>query len=396
MEDFRVCPPFSKYMFVFVFNLLLVDYLAMGYFGFGWPTRPPGQRTGQRDKWTLYVKSDEINAFGISERELRSVLANVKQDYQHRLLPKRQSRAPWPLPSNSNCWKKKVPRHGIIGEHYTNILTEFALSSIIVGEKAEQLSIYVLYLFEFLFPQLTSLYKILVICLFQEILQLDFHYKKWTCKINLKKIVSRVRLLVASYFGNYATWFEPSRLLNLYIWCCVSYINWDEYTLHAVHLWVIFLLLLLNFWMMNGTDEVALVRQTTNSQQLVTCRCVRITRLLAFCFAVFVSFFLFPFFRLWCCLLGRTELSFFSCFWFSRRRVDEGDPNCHFSQRCAVCRSRERYPTQHTQGPSHLISKLSLVCRPVRSSWSVTSFCYCGQLRCIITSSGIDGTEASP
>ncbi len=48
-------------------------------------------------------------------------------------------------------------------------------------------------------------------------------------------------------------------------------------------------------FMMYGTDEVALVRQTTDSQQLVTRRCVRIARLLI----LFL-----------CCLLAWSKLSF--------------------------------------------------------------------------------------
>jgi len=45
--------------------------------------------------------------------------------------------------------------------------------------------------------------------------------------------------------------------------------------------------------MMYGTDEVALVRQTTDSQQLVTRRCVGIARLrspFVFCFAWIIFF----------------------------------------------------------------------------------------------------------
>lgn len=76
-----------------------------------------------------------------------------------------------------------------------------------------------------------------------------------------------------------------------YFGCCWRLSEKLRWILHVVHLWVFVEFL----FMMYGTDEVALVRQTTDSQQLVTRRCVRITRLL---------------FLFLCCLLAWSKLSF--------------------------------------------------------------------------------------
>jgi succinate-acetate transporter protein len=58
---------------------------------------------------------------------------------------------------------------------------------------------------------------------------------------------------------------------------------------------------------MYGTDEVVLVRQTTDSQQLVTRRCVRIARLLFLFLFLFCAFGWIIFL---CCLLAWSKLSF--------------------------------------------------------------------------------------